>query len=179
MQYLSASKRRKIVLSQDTVSVSATARETKRGRQGILTVDVGIHVKFKSEKFGYDIWLWNLRPEWIVNFNSDGSYDERKERLKRSADVALTRFMNLVADALTNHPDFEKRLDDSFIFSELVPNFMKSSYYEIAKKTIEKLRSVILDEADRVGLSVDVVSKALQSGKSVIVLPSSAVKKAA
>jgi len=172
MQYLSASKCRRIVLSQDAVSITSTARETKRGSQGVLTVDVGINVKFKLENVGYDIWLWNLVAE-----NTDEG--KRKERLKKVADAVLVRFMNLVADAITDRPDFEKRLDDSFIFSELVPDFMKSSYYEIAKKAIEKLRSVILDEADKSGLSIDAVAKVLQSGKSVIVLPNLAVKKAA
>jgi len=172
MQYLSASKRKRIVLSQDAVSITSTARETKRGQQGILTVDVGIHVKFKRENVGYDIWLWNLVPE-------DTDEGKRKERLKKVADAVLVRFMNLVADAITDRPDFEKRLDDSFIFSELVPDFMKPSYYEIAKKAIEKLRSVILEEADKLGLGIDAVAKVLQSGKSVIVLPNLAVKKAA
>jgi len=173
MQYLSARKRKRIVLSQDSVSITATARETKRGSQGILTVDVGIHVKFKSQKFGDDIWLWNFVPEW-----ADGGESKRQERLERVARAALARFMNLVADALTNRPDFEKRLEDSFMFSELVPDFAESER-ETAKKVIGKICSAIAKEADEFSLSVDVISKELQSGKSVIVLSNSAVKKAA
>jgi len=172
---LSAKASRKIILSDETVVVEARAEE--RRRPSSVTVDVDIFVRTKKTRAKWAAWVWHLVvPEKL-------SKKQMKQRLEVAAGAALERFVDALADALEDNPEFKVKLVHFLVFED--PKLLyQSGYLELALlsvllRALEYLKVWIRKDADKVGVPISKVAEALRSGASSVSIAKLATEKVA
>jgi len=171
---LSAKAERRIVLSDETIVI--TAKADKRFWKDRAAIDVRIFVRTTKTKEKLSVLVWH-------SLSDDVPKKEMKQKLQTSAISALERFMDLLADALEDNPEFKPKLVHYIIFDDPLslsgPGYVRLALVRTILGVVERLKRWIKADADNIGVSISKVAEALRSGASSVSIAKLATEKVA
>jgi len=172
---LSAQAERRIVLSEETIVVTARAEERRRSDR--TTMDVEILVRTTKTRAKWAVWVWHIvMPDGLPT-------KQKKQKLQISADSALERFVDALADALEENSEFKPKLVHYLVFEDphaiYQCGYLQLTLLNALLDAVKHLKCWIQKDADKAGVPISKVAEALRSGASSVSIAKLATEKVA